>query len=46
VAHAAVRNVDLAALQRKCGPGTPFIDVKSVFSRATLERQGFRVWRL
>jgi UDP-N-acetyl-D-galactosamine dehydrogenase len=46
VAHAEVKAVDLAALQQKCGPGTPFIDVKSAFDRAALERHGFRVWRL
>jgi UDP-N-acetyl-D-galactosamine dehydrogenase len=46
VAHAEVKAVDLAALQRKCGPGAPFIDVKSAFNRAALERHGFHVWRL
>jgi UDP-N-acetyl-D-galactosamine dehydrogenase len=46
VAHREVVATDLAMLQQKAGPGTPFIDVKSAFDRAGLERAGFSVWRL
>jgi UDP-N-acetyl-D-galactosamine dehydrogenase len=46
VAHTEVKAVDLAMLQQKCGPGTPFIDVKSAFDRGALERHGFLAWRL
>jgi UDP-N-acetyl-D-galactosamine dehydrogenase len=46
VAHAEVKGVDLARLLALTGKGAPFIDVKSAFSRDTLEKAGFTVWRL
>lgn len=46
VAHADIKALDVSALGRITGPGTPFMDVKSVFSRESLGRAGFVVWRL
>lgn len=46
VAHADVKGVDLARLSVLTGKAAPFIDVKSAFSRDTLEQAGFTVWRL
>ena len=46
VAHADIRALDVDALKMITGPNTPFMDVKSVFNRSTLEAAGFVVWRL
>jgi UDP-N-acetyl-D-galactosamine dehydrogenase len=46
VAHTEFKTMDISALARVTGPNTPFMDVKSVFNRSTLEQAGFSVWRL
>lgn len=48
VAHDAIVNLDFTQWPGfgRIHPGTPFIDVKSVFSRDRLEQCGFKVWRL
>ena len=46
VAHTDIKAMDLSALNKVTGPGTPFMDVKSAFNREALEMAGFVVWRL
>ena len=46
VPHRQVLEVDLDKLAEKSGLGTPFIDVRSQFSRHLLQQAGFEVWRL
>jgi UDP-N-acetyl-D-galactosamine dehydrogenase len=46
VAHRAFKSISMAAIGEKLVPGGCFIDVKSQFDRAALEKAGFRVWRL
>lgn len=47
VAHDKIMALTLEQLIAKCNrPATPFIDVKSAFSRPALEAAGFTVWRL
>lgn len=46
VAHTDIKAMDLNALNKVTGPGAPFMDVKSAFSREALEMAGFVVWRL
>ena len=46
VAHRAFKTISLAAIGEKLAKGGCFIDVKSQFDRAALEKAGFRVWRL
>ena len=46
VPHRQVLAVDLDWLAEKSGPGTPFVDVRSQFSRRLLRQAGFEVWRL
>lgn len=48
VAHDAIVNLDFTNWPcfKTIQPGTPFIDVKSAFSREQLEQYGFKVWRL
>jgi len=46
VAHTAIMQADITSLQRNMDMETPFMDVKSVFDRDGLSRQGFKVWRL
>lgn len=46
VAHHQVRDIDLAVLAGIAGKEIPFMDVKSVFARKSLEDAGFSVWRL
>ena len=46
VPHREVLEIDLESLARTSGAGTPFIDVKSRFSRRTLREVGFEAWRL
>ena len=46
VPHRQVLEVDLDKLAEKSGPGTPFVDVRSQFSRRLLRQAGFEVWRL
>ena len=46
VAHRDFKTISVAAVADKLVPGGCFIDVKSQFDRAALEKAGFRVWRL
>ena len=46
VPHRKVLEVDLNKLAEKSGPDTPFVDVRSQFSRRLLRQAGFEVWRL
>lgn len=46
VAHQYIKAIDFSALNKITGKNTPFMDVKSVFSREKLEQAGFIVWRL
>lgn len=46
VAHHDIRTMDVKALANVAVEGTPFMDVKSIFSREALEKVGFSVWRL
>ena len=46
VAHKEVTGIDLTALAKQAAPGAPFMDIKSAFDRAALEKAGFGVWRL
>jgi UDP-N-acetyl-D-glucosamine/UDP-N-acetyl-D-galactosamine dehydrogenase len=46
VAHREYAALSLEELGRKLVKGGAFIDVKAAFDRNTLERAGYRVWRL
>ncbi len=46
VAHAEYATLSPEDLGRKLVKGGAFIDVKAAFDRGTLERAGYRVWRL
>ncbi len=47
VPHEEILALDIADLSRVASsPPVPFLDVKSRFDRATLEKAGFTVWRL
>jgi UDP-N-acetyl-D-glucosamine/UDP-N-acetyl-D-galactosamine dehydrogenase len=46
VSHREILSIDLKALAKITGENTPFIDVKSAFSRESLAAAGFKVWRL
>ncbi len=46
VPHRQVLEVNLDELAEKSGLGTPFVDVRSQFSRRLLRQAGFEVWRL
>ena len=46
VAHHAIVTMDLSQFIAHIAPRTPFIDVKSAFTREHLEKYGFKVWRL
>ncbi len=46
VSHQQIMNINLAELRACCAANTPFMDVKSAFSAADLQQQGFKVWRL
>jgi UDP-N-acetyl-D-galactosamine dehydrogenase len=46
VAHRRFVDLDVHAIEGKLRPGGCFVDVKSRFDRAVLEKAGFRVWRL
>jgi UDP-N-acetyl-D-galactosamine dehydrogenase len=46
VSHREILSIDLKALSKITGGNTPFMDVKSAFSREALAAAGFKVWRL
>ena len=46
VAHTDIKAMDVRQLVKVTGPNTPFMDVKSIFNRESLEYMGFVVWRL
>jgi UDP-N-acetyl-D-galactosamine dehydrogenase len=46
VNHREILAYDLEMIMKKCGYGSPFIDVKSAYDPAKLKKLGFRVWRL
>ncbi|MDQ6955142.1 MAG: nucleotide sugar dehydrogenase [Mariprofundaceae bacterium] len=46
VAHQAIVQADITSLQRNSDITIPLMDIKSVFDRQLLARQGFKVWRL
>ena len=46
VNHQQIVNIDLVQLKQCCLDNAPFIDVKSAFSSDSLQKQGFKVWRL
>ncbi len=46
VSHREVLGLDLQELKKKTKSGTPFMDVKSAFSREKLREAGFHPWRL
>ncbi len=46
VAHTDIKAMDIRQLIKVTGLNTPFMDVKSIFNRESLEYMGFVVWRL
>lgn len=46
VPHQEIKQIELHELAKKVKPGSPFVDVKSAFSRQQLEELGFKAWRL
>ena len=46
VPHNEIVNINVAGLAKKGKAGMPFLDVKSAFTKSTLEQAGFTVWRL
>lgn len=46
VPHDGIVTLNLSMLAKRTGSSVPFVDVKSVFDRQDLEKNGFDVWRL